>query len=151
MSTMKITENKYYVNKLLNVKLSEKTLTDSYKMKEPDYRKKEIQYTVYSEGFFNLSKKPYSKDIVETLYDSTTIYDLHIIDLFQLADSTMNRLYTTAESKDESLKINYGFDSELKIHNPIANETFRYPVVSVRTATIAANKIFRLHKVLKGF
>lgn len=148
---MNIKPNNYYVTRGLNVVLAEKTITDSYKMKIPDYKKKEIPYTVCSEGFFNSSKKPYSKDILEELTNKTETNDLYIIDLFQLADYTLNTLYTTAKDKNENVKVYDSENSKIKIYHSSTDKVLYYPVVSIFGATHTANKISKLHKALEGF
>ena len=148
---MNIKTNNYYVTRGLNVVLAEKTITDSYKMKIPDYKKKEIPYTVCSEGFFNSSKKPYSKDILEELIDINRINNLYILDLFQLADYIMDMLYTTANDRSENIRINDDHGSKISIYNRATNETYNYQVVSIFGATHIANKISKLHKALEGF
>ena len=147
---MNIELDNYYVTRELNTVLAkERIIDDQTRMCPPEYMKTSNRwFGVCKEGNYYISKSNSFRDIMETLEDKTTTYDLHIIDLFQLVDFTMNKLYTTAEVKDESVKVNYGFGSELKIYHPIVDATFRYPVVSVGRATSVSNKISKLHKAL---
>ena len=151
---MNIELDNYYVTRELNTVLAKERIRNNRtRMYTPEYMKTSNRwFSVYKEGNYYRDKSDKSfRDIIETLEDLTTTSDLHIIDLFQLVDSTMNKLYTTAKLKDKGLKINYGFGSELKIYNPIANETLKYPIVSSKTAARTWRKISRLHKALEGF
>ena len=150
---MNIELDSYYVTRELNTVLAKERIRDGQtRMCPPEYMQTSNRwFGVYKEGNYYRDKSKSYRDIIETLEDQTTTYDLHIIDLFQLVDFTMNKLYTTAEVRHEGLVVNYGFGSELKIYHPIVDATFRYPVVSVEKALGVSNKISKLYKALEGF
>lgn len=149
---MNIELDKYYVTKGLNTVFAKEQLVDSQiRMISTDYIKPSRWFGVQKEGNYYLDKTESYRDIIETLEDKTTTHDLHIVDLFQLIDFTMNKLYTTTESKHENIKINYGFGSEFKIYHSSVDEAYRYPIVSTNSAMSVSNKIFKLHEALKGF
>ena len=150
---MNIELDNYYVTRGLNTVLAKERIRNGQtRMCLPEYTKTDWHWSsIYKEGNYYRDKSKSFRDIMETLEDQTTTYDLHIIDLFQLVDFTMNKLYTTAELKHEGITVNYGFGSELKIYHPLVDETFRYPVVSISTAISVSSKISKLHKALEGF
>ena len=150
---MNIELDNYYVTRGLNTVLAkEKLISGQTKMFNPEYMKTSNRwFGVYKEGNYYKDNSKSFRDVMETLEDQTTTYELHIADLFQLIDFTLNKLYTTAEVKHEGVTVDYGFGSELKIYNPLVDETFKYPVISISIATRVSNKISKLNKALEGF
>ena len=146
---MNIELDHYYVTRGLNVVFAkEKLISGQTKMFNPDYFKKADWFAVHKEGNYYKDNSKSFRDVIETLEDQTTTYELHIADLFQLIDFTLNKLYTTAEVKHEGVTVDYGFGSELKIYHPLVDETFKYPVISISIATRVSNKISKLNKAL---
>lgn len=149
---MNIELNKYYVTRKLNTVFAiEKTIRNQIKMILPEYMQNKDYWTrVYEEGNYYLNKTESFMDIIVELEDKTEINDLYILDLFQLADYTLNTLYTTAKDKNENVKIYDSENSKIKIYHLSTDKILDYPVVSIFGATHTANKISKLHKALKG-
>ena len=149
---MNIKLDNYYATRGLNVVLAkEKLISGQTKMFNPDYFKKADWFAVHKEGNYYINKSESFKDIIEELKSKTNINDLYIIDLFQLADYTLNTLYTTAKDKNENVKIYDSENSKIKIYHSSTDKVFDYPVISANGATHTANKIYRLYKALEGF
>ena len=149
---MNIKLDNYYVTRGLNVVLAkDKVRNDQTRMINPDYFKNINWFGVYKEGNYYINKSESFKDIMEELTNKAIDNDLYILDLFQLADYTMDMLYTTANDRSKNIRINNDHGSKISIYHRIINETYKYPVISANGATRTANKIYRLHKALKGF
>ena len=139
----------YYVTRGLNTVFSKEILNDGQtKMINPDYMQKHRWFSAYQEGNYYSDKTKSFIDIIQKLEDETLTNDLYILDLFQLADYTLSRIYTTAKDKNENVKIYNSANSEIKIYNGSTDKVFNYPVVSVVGATHTANRIYRLNKAL---
>lgn len=122
---------------------------DKVKICPPDYMERDdIWSAVDKEGNYLIGKSISNKDIIQKLEDKTSTNDLCILDLFQLADYELNRLYTTAKDKNENVKVYNSANSEIKIYHGSADKVSNYPVVSVVGATHTANKIYKLSKAL---
>ena len=104
---MKIKLDNYYVTRGLNVVLAKdnKIRNDQTRMINPDYFKNINWFGVYKEGNYYINKSESFKDVMEELTSKTNINDIYIIDLFQLAEYTLNTLYTTAKDKNENVKV----------------------------------------------
>ena len=149
---MNIKLDNYYVTRGLNVVLAkDKVRNDQTRMINPDYFKNINWFGVYKKGNYYINKYESFKDIMEELTNTSIDNVLYILDLFQLADYTMDMLYTTANDRSKNIKINNDHGSKISIYHRIINETYKYPVISANGATHTANKISRLHKALKGF
>ena len=150
---MNIKLDNYYVTRGLNIVLAkDKVRNDQTRMINPDYFKNINLFGVYKEGNYYSDKSRSHKDIIEELTSTSIKNDfLYILDLFQLADYIMDMLYTTANDRNENIRINNNHGSKISIYHPIVDETYKYPIVSVNGATHTSNKISRLHKALKGF
>ena len=150
---MNIKLDNYYVTRGLNVVLAKdnKIRNDQTRMINPDYFKNINWFGVYKEGNYYSDKSRSHKDIMEELTNTSIKNDLYILDLFQLADYTMDMLYTTANDRSKNIRINNDHGSKISIYHKAINETYKYPIVSANGATHTANKISRLHKALKGF
>ena len=148
---MNIKLDNYYVTRGLNVVLAkDKVRNDQTRMISPDYFKNINWFGVYKEGNYYINKSESHKDIIEELTNKAIDNDLYILDLFQLADYTMDMLYTTANDRSKNIRIDNDHGSKISIYHRAINETYKYPIVSVNGATRTANKISRLHKALKG-
>lgn len=148
---MNIKLDNYYVTRGLNVVLAkDKVRNDQTRMINPDYFKNINWFGVYKEGNYYINKSESHKDIIEELTNKAIDNDLYILDLFQLADYTMDMLYTTANDRSKNIRIDNDHGSKISIYHRAINETYKYPIVSVNGATRTANKISRLHKALKG-
>ena len=149
---MNIKLDNYYVTRGLNVVLAkDKVRNDQTRMISPDYFKNINWFGVYKEGNYYINKSESFKDIMEELTSKTNINDIYIIDLFQLAEYTLNTLYTTAKDKNESVKVYDSENSKIKIYHSSTDKVLYYPVVSIFGAMNVSNKRYRLHKALKGF
>ena len=149
---MNIKLDNYYVTRGLNVVLAkDKVRNDQTRMINPDYFKNINWFGVYKEVNYYINKYESFKDIMEELTNTSIKNDLYILDLFQLADYTMDTLYTTANDRNENIRINNDHGSKISIYHRAINETYKYPIVSVNGAAHTSNKIYRLHKALKGF
>lgn len=139
----------YYVTRGLNTVFSKDQLADGQiRMINPDYMQKHRWFSVHQEGNYYLDKTKSHKDIIEKLEDKTSTNDLYILDLFQLADYTLSRIYTTAKDKNENVKVYNSANSEIKIYHGSTDKVLIYPVVSVVGATHTANRIYRLNNAL---
>lgn len=151
---MNIKLDNYYVTRGLNTVLAkERTRGDQTRMCQPEYMKTSNRlFGVYKKGNYYISKSESFKDVMEELTNNTSIKnDLYILDLFQLADYTMDMFYTTANDRNEYIRINNDHGSKISIYHRAINETYKYPVISANGATHTANKISKLHKALEGF
>ena len=148
---MNIKLDNYYVTRGLNAVLAkDKVRNDQTRMINPDYFKNINWFGVYKEGNYYINKSESFKDIIEELTNTSIDNLLYILDLFQLADYTMNMLYTTANDRSKNIRINNDHGSKISIYHRAINETYKYPIVSVNGATHTANKISKLNKALKG-
>lgn len=147
---MKVELKQYYVTRGLNAVFSKERLADNkVRICPPDYMERDdISFAVYKEGNYYSDKTKSFRDIIQKLEDKTSTNDLYILDLFQLADYELNRLYTTAKDKNENVKVYDSANSEIKIYHGSSDKVFNYPVVSVVGATHTANKIYKLSKAL---
>lgn len=149
---MRIELEQYYVTRGLETVLAKERLADNQaRMCPPEYMQKHRWFGVYKEGNYYSDKTKSFRDIIQKLEDNTQVNDLYILDLFQLADYTLNRIYTTAKDKNENVKVYDSEKSEIKIYHGSTDKVFNYPVVSIFGATHTANKISKLHKALEGF
>ena len=149
---MNIKLDNYYVTRGLNVVLAkDKVRNYKTRMITPDYFKNINWFGVCKEGNYYINKSESHKDIIEDLTNKAIDNDLYILDLFQLADYTMDMLYTTANDRSKNIRINNNHGSKISIYHQEINETYKYPIVSVNGATHTANKISKLHKALEGF
>lgn len=146
---MKIENNKYYVNKMLDVLYSETLRPGLLKMTPLDYIKKRRAYTVTEDGFYNASTQPYKKDIAAKIEDNARTKDILILDLFQLADYTLDKVYTTAKNSNSDIRINCKNSSMISIYNRTMVETYDYPIVSTGEALGVLNKLSKLNKALE--
>lgn len=123
---MNIELNKYYVTRKLNTVFAiEKTIRNQIKMILPEYMQNKDYWTrVYEEGNYYLNKTESFMDIIVELEDKTEINDLYILDLFQLADYTMDTLYATANDRNENVRINNDHGYKISIYHRITNETY---------------------------
>lgn len=146
---MKVEPKQYYVTRGLNTVFAEVQLADGRtKMINTDYMQKHRWFSAYQEGNYFLDKTKSHKDIIQKLEDKTSTNDLYILDLFQLADYTLSRIYKTAKDKNENVYIYNSEKSEIKIYHGSTDKVFNYPVISVVGATHTENKIYRLNNAL---
>ena len=111
---MNIKLDNYYVTRGLNVVLAkDKVRNDQTRMINPDYFKNINWFGVYKEGNYYINKSESFKDIIEELTSTSIKNDLYILDLFQLADYTMDMLYTTANNRNENVRINNDHGSKI--------------------------------------
>ena len=111
---MNIKLDNYYVTRGLNVVLAkDKVRNDQTRMINPDYFKNINWFGVYKEGNYYINKSESFKDIIEELTNKAIDNDLYILDLFQLADYTMDMLYTTANNRNENVRINNDHGSKI--------------------------------------
>lgn len=143
MSKIKIELNNYYVTRGLNVVLAkDKVRNDQTRMINPDYFKNIRWFGVYKEGNYYINKSESFKDVMEELTSNTNINDIYIIDLFQLAEYTLNTL---------NVKVYDSENSKIKIYHSSTDKVLYYPVVSIFGAINVSNKISKLNKALEGF
>lgn len=146
---MKIENDKYYVNKILDVLYCEILQSNLRKMTPLDYIKKGRAYTVTEDGFYNASTQPYKKDIVAKIENKTLTNDILILDLFQISDYTLNKVYTTTKKKEEVL-IKYKIDeSAININDSKNGSSNIYPVISEKETLTILNKLLKLNKALE--
>ena len=149
---MNIELDNYYVTRGLNVVLAkEKQIDNQIRMASPNYMKKYSSFRVHNEGNYYLSHAESHKNILQELTNTSIKNDLYILDLFQLADYKIDMLYTTANNRNENIRINNDHGSKISIYHRAINETYKYPVISANGARHTANKILRLNKALEGF
>ena len=149
---MNIELDNYYVTRGLNTVLAkERIRSEQTRMINPDYFKNVSSFSVYKEGNYYINKSESFKDVMQKLTNTLIKNDLYILDLFQLADYTMDMLYTTANNRNENVRINNDHGSKISIYHRVINETYKYPVISENGATHISNKISKLHKALEGF
>ena len=148
---MNIELNKYYVTRDLSVVFANSAFLDTQvNMVSPDYMKSKRSFALDKNGNYYGAKSQSDRDTIAMIEcKSLPQKDLFILDLFQLADYTMNRSYTTVKNISEEVEFINTKDHEVLICNTLTKETYAYPVVSIETAISVSNKISKLHRALE--
>jgi hypothetical protein len=150
---MNIGLNQYYVTRDLSVVLAKGAFLDTQvNMVNPNYMKSKISFASDKKGNYHEDKLQSHRDVI-TKIECKSLHqrDLFILDLFQLADYTMNRSYTTVKNITEKIEFINIKDHEISICHTLTRETYNYTVVSIETAISVSNKISKLHRALEGY